>query len=522
MADGPHALVAGTTGAGKSGLLQTLVANSSITRNIASRWAAAQGSTFDGLHATNGYQPLWEWTSFVLFALLQNPAAGAAAVMAVSAVLWVVAVALVRAVAIELGASGAGAVAMVLTALVVVRAWFDGMEFPLVVVVALAMVWVALRSRALAVAGPDQRAAMALGGLGAVAVLTRLDMLAFVVVVAAVIVVAAHDAERGRARLALLLVGPAVLTLIVYATVNSVVFSSPLPQSGVVKQLGSAGKPHWATIGDFVTLGFGDRIHDAGLLLLLLTGLALVLLLAPSRLRGRWREVDHRVPVARLLVAAVAAQLVQVAYYTATSSWGGELWYYGLVPVGLVLSLTVVLAAVPVVAPRARLVLGAVGAVVVLVLAGRLGVELAGAGAALEPEDSPMAATAAAGAWVDGALPGDSRLAMGDWAGGFSWAAHRSVLQTEGLVTGHEYLDALSSGVGAAYLARQGVQYYVKIGDRTGVPEGAGCERFTEPVYGQGPTLVVHVCDTQLIHVTPGPHVEGDVRIWRLDPSSLG
>ena len=488
---------------------------------IASRWASGQGSTFDGLHATNGYQPLWEWISLVLFALLQNPAAGAAAVMTVSAALWVVAVALVRAVAIQLSASGSGVVAMALAALVVVRTWFDGMEFPLVVVVALAMVWVTLRSRALSIAGPDQQAAMALGGLGAVAVLTRLDMLAFVVLVAALVVVAARDAVRGRVRLALFLVGPAVLTLIVYVTANSVAFSSPFPESGVAKQLGAGGKPHWATIGDFLTLGFGDRVHDAGLLLLLLTGLALVLLLARSRLRGRWREVDQRIPVAWLLVAAVAAQLVQVAFYTMASSWGGELWYYGLVPVGLVLSLTVVLAAVPVAAPRVRLACGAIGAVVVLVLAGRIGVELAGAGVALEPEDSPMAATAAAGAWVDGALPADSRLAMGDWAGGFSWAAHRPVLQTEGLVAGHDYLDALGSGDGAAYLTRQGVQYYAKIGDRTGVPDGLGCERFTEPIYGQGPTLFVHVCDTQLIHVTPGPQVEGDVRIWRLAPSSL-
>ena len=487
---------------------------------IASRWVGGQGSTFDGVHATNGYQPLWGWLTSAIFAVTRGEQASAAAVVTVSALLWLVSVVLARAIAGVLGAPGAGAVALAVTALVIYRTWFDGMELPLVAVATLAMMWVTLRSEALTPAGPRQRHALVLGVLGALAVLSRLDAAAFVVLLGGAIMARVHREFGRRVRLAALLLGPAVATLLVYAAVEFATFGSAVPVSGVAKQLGD-GKPHWATIGDFLTLSFGGRVHAVGLLLLVAVSLALLVRHAPQRFRRHWQVVDAAGPVTELLIVATAAQLVQVAYYTATSSWGGETWYYGLVATALFVAVTVVLGSLGRLARRLEWVPQLAVTVVVVLVVARLALETAAFDEPADTRETAIAATTAAAAWADTMLPPAARLAMGDWAGGFAFGAHRSVVQTEGLVDDVGYLDALSGGHGGQYLDSAGVDYYVKIGDQTGVDDGPGCERFTEPIYGRGATVHVRVCDTDLVHTTPGPSEQGDVRIWRVRASSF-
>lgn len=59
-----------------------------ISLKIAQNISAGIGETFDGVHPTNGYQPLWVWINVPTFMLFKDPVNAALAVLAISIILF--------------------------------------------------------------------------------------------------------------------------------------------------------------------------------------------------------------------------------------------------------------------------------------------------------------------------------------------------------------------------------------------------------------------------------------------------
>jgi hypothetical protein len=115
---------------------------------------------------------------------------------------------------------------------------------------------------------------------------------------------------------------------------------------------------------------------------------------------------------------------------------------------------------------------------------------------------------------VNHGLPPNARLAMGDWAGAFSYIANRPVIQTEGLVNSPHYLVALKNGSVASALLEDQVGYYVKIGSVGEITRSEDCHVWLEPIYGHGAKGRIRVCDVDLVYDS-GFSGANQVRIWR-------
>lgn len=448
--------------------------------------ATGHGSTFDGLTPTNGYQPLWFVLLTVVFRVAGVDRPGAyVATMVVLVVLWFAALALLYRLGRDvLGTTGA--LAGLLVFLPHAR-WWTGCENALVVVVLLAAVGLVLR-RPVLVAAPSTRAVGLLGATLAVLVLSRLDTLVFVAVLALAGLVRWRVA---RTRLVALLAGPAVAALAVYTAVNQLLFGVPVPVSGLAKQLGPWGH-NVGVVRDFLLYGqvgplplfFGLTVVVAGAVALWLLAPARALLL-PEPLR------DHAAVLRDVLVVLLLAQAGQLAYYAILSSWELQSWYFSFGLVALVLSAGVVGARL---ANRRVVRLGVIGLVAVatlVVTAHEVAAVRAG-----PVDSSPYAREIDAGAWADAHLPPGAVLAMGDWAGTFAASTRHPVVQLEGLVNSPAYLDALQTGTARQFLAAHGVTHFARL---THPGEVVGCS-VVEPYFGLGPKTTFDVCGKPLVY----------------------
>jgi len=199
---------------------------------IAQNLAAGRGSTFDGLHGTNGYHPLWLLVVGALFALQPDPGRALVAGNALLAALGALAVAAVYLAArLTLGRAGALAAALLWLGFTYTVA-LAGVEFPLHALLVVLVAFVFLRGRG----SLTPRSALALGLLLALSCLARLDCAAL----AAILGAAALWRTRGRGPVPWLLLAPTAAALLAYAAVNAHLFGLPFPVSGAVKRSWSA------------------------------------------------------------------------------------------------------------------------------------------------------------------------------------------------------------------------------------------------------------------------------------------
>jgi hypothetical protein len=199
---------------------------------IAQNLAAGRGSTFDGLHGTNGYHPLWLLVLSVVFALQPDPGRALVAGNALMVVLGALAVpAVYLAARLTLGRAGALAAALLWLGFTYSIA-LAGVEFPLHALLVMLVAFVFLRGRA----SLTPRPALALGLLLALSCLARLDCTALVAVLGAVVL----WRTRGRGQAPWLLLAPPAATLLAYAAVNAGLFGLSFPVSGAVKRSWSA------------------------------------------------------------------------------------------------------------------------------------------------------------------------------------------------------------------------------------------------------------------------------------------
>ncbi len=477
--------------------------------------ARGQGSTFDGVTRTNGYQPLWFWLLVPIFYLFNGRRPALIAVTILSALLWLAAAFLMWALLRSIARAAIAPVGLIPFIIVGYGIWFTGVEFPLVVTALLAVLLVIQKSGFLSNARPPSvPRLLALGGLLVVLELSRLDATAVVVVV----VVAGCWRWRNHWRASLgagiIVAGPPILALLAYVGWNQWAFGTPLPVSGQAKQL--AG-PTWNPAAIFEFLTYGDYVSIP--LLLGIVTYASALMAMFTRISGTASELR----VARyLLLVLLLAQTMQLAYYATASSWRMEPWYYYMTVPTLGLALTVLAnAALERMGIRNEKKVAAIWLTVVALLV--LGFAARVTWKAIKiyhPGDDPVSQDLYAAHWVNAHAGVDERLAMGDWAGTFSYYADRPVLQLEGLVSSPEYLESLRTNTVPDFLEAHNVAYIVKIIDSANVIEDSarpGCQLVQEPIYGSGPKARLTVCDSDLVY--EGRVGSSELCIWRYRPS---
>ncbi|HET9315207.1 MAG TPA: hypothetical protein VFQ51_06430, partial [Vicinamibacteria bacterium] len=195
-----------------------------IARNL----AAGHGSTFDGLHATNGYHPLWLW---VLAGVHGLAPPGRALVWgtALQAALMAAAAALAFLAARRVLPAWPAVLAALVFVGLTERMALSGLELMLhaALVAACALSWLAGDAHA-------TRRSLRLGVLLALGVLARLDVVLLVVALAAAV-----PPGVGRRERVLALAGPPLLVLAAYLAWNQLAFGHPFPVSAAAKRLWS-------------------------------------------------------------------------------------------------------------------------------------------------------------------------------------------------------------------------------------------------------------------------------------------
>jgi hypothetical protein len=401
-----------------------------IARNL----AAGNGLTFDGLHQTNGFHPLWLGVCTVPFLLGAGDHTAWRIVMALTVLLWGLGLVLVRrVVARRFGERGA-------LLPLVLFAWPQflnvsscGMEVTLAFALLFAALDVADRGGVFRFEGA-RGAEWGVGALLALLFLSRLDSF-FVHVAAFVYLLAAYrrggpghgKGWRDLAGRFLRLFGPSVLALAGFLLWNGLTFGHLVPISGALKS--SFPVP---------VFRFGQ--------ILLYREICFLAMLALVWTALRRRELDVGV---RIVAWGFLGQLVYLLLF---QKWAYYAYY--LVPLGLSVSLLAVghffghTLRGRLKWQRAFLVVAAVG-----VLAGQV-VSWS------RVKFGFQTYTYRAAQWASKNTADDAVFAMTD-CGVFGYFCGRSCINLDGLVNNYSYQYVLLTGRLEEYLRDEGVDYIV-------------------------------------------------------------
>ncbi len=421
---------------------------------IAENLAGGLGSTFDGIHPTNGYQPLWQWMLVPLFSARGwRPETLFRLQLAYQVVLLAGAGLLFRRLMRTFVGGWPAAVGMVLFVFLVFHPSLNGMETALQVCALVLLPAFAWRSRALGDGGP--RAAFGLGLLVGLAVLARLDLV-FLPLVLAVTGLAQWLAGREpraavAARTAALMAGVA-LVVVPYLAWNRWAFGSWVPISGMLKSSFPAI--------DIVSSP-PARLGVRGMLHLGLAGLFLVTWAAGL---GRRAQDPARRYWQGMLAIACGTLFLHLLYSTLFMSWGVFRWHflwYALVTCMVVPEGLRAAAAWERRRGRVRAAWAEAGAMTLVAL-----LALAGVREVLQKDYARLPytwhqAAYEASLWTRDHVPADAVMAMHD-AGLFGYFSRRRVVNLDGVVNNLEYQRTLSEHHLGDYLRRSGVRYLVK------------------------------------------------------------
>jgi len=416
---------------------------------IARRIAAGEGSTFDGIHFTNGYHPLWcAFLVPLMSAFHGHPEMTVRAVAVVSVWLRFASSVLLLRLAVRAFTDRiAGALTAVAFFAVANGFSTNGMEEPLQMLALMALLTVAARDESMSLAEHGAR-----GLLVALVILARLDMI-FVAVAYfayAFFTDAQHDwraALRARAAEAI----PCGLVIAAYLGWNATHFDTIVPISGMLK---NSSVPHLSLSPTYWTEASAGR----RVLMLHAAATAVFLTLAgkfdaTSRLTG-W--IDRRA------IAAFRVWLLGtmgfVAYELLFGKWGNWFsWYYqplafvGAIGLGQWLqSVGCWLRTRGIGRQHAHRLLVAGAAAMTIFLGVSLALRQYGAG-----QDFQVASYRA-GTWVAANTPEDTILAMKD-SGSFGFFSNRRVISLDGVTNNLAYQRALIERGISRYLEDEGV-----------------------------------------------------------------
>ncbi len=431
-------------------LSQLMIDDGFYYLRIAHNLAWGLGSTWDGLHATNGYHPLWLLCLVPLRRAVPDPDTALAAVFAVETGLLAIAVVLLYLACRRVAGRWISSLAALLWLGVTYRWFFSGMEYALHTVLILAVISVYSRW--------SSRRPSALGGLLAVAFLARIDTLLLAGVLAIAGLVSA-SLETNKSTWLLKLLAPLALVVTGYIALNLMFFGHPLPVSGVVKGDWSRYLLHHDAL--FVRHGFWvskaanwlwpTRLALGAWSLTLAAGtvgIAVVAGVAARWFRGNGLDVALR-PLAPFIVFSLLSFLTYATVYHGL--WSTSAWYFAIQPIlaALLLASLAERAAHGLAKPKAVASLVAIA----MALAGaRL---FAGIGQAQPPEGHGIQPVLAALA----TLPEDAALAS--WNGGaMAYLSGREVIALDGLANSWDYARSHRHDL-CAYWRATGVTHLV-------------------------------------------------------------
>lgn len=390
--------------------------------------AAGDGSTFDGLVATNGYHPLWQALVTIPHLAGIHGLAAMRLVLAAQLGMWAGTVALLVRTVRRPSPVLAVAVGLVAANPFVLRTVASGLESGLV-----ALVGALLLTHAADLEADDAAANRRFGALLAFAVLARTDA---VLLVGACALWVLPDLRRS-ARIA---AAPAA-TFALYSLANRIAFGRFTQVSGDVKRLD-------------LTLGRAGAV--------LVVGAAVVALVAGLR---RLEPSERFARLGRWLRSTgwyAAFCVALVGYYLALSAqqW---LWYFAPLAVyGLGLLLHGGGDLLDGAGAEGRRSLRAVQALLLVPLAAGFVVT---ARQFADPHlRSIQEANRDAGRWISANLPDDAVVASWD-AGVLGYFTDQPVVNLDGVVNSGDYADALRAGTTAGLLRAEGVTHVANHGE---------------------------------------------------------
>lgn len=421
-----------------------------IARNL----AAGRGFTFDGIHATNGFHPLWQLLLVPIFGLLSGDVASLRAVAVVEAALISIsAVTIYRLLIPRIGGAPALVAALLLVAQPgATRVLQAGMESSLLLCL-LVIVW----HRWLSLDGAEPVAWgrwLSLGGWCALAFLARLEA---VVVLPALLLV---GRRRFKADLkgAAALVAPTALCAAGYLCWNHLAFGTWLPISAMVKA-------HWARAGasfglppirEFLARSRIPWVGESVVRSLLgspfsgsAVALGAYLALLAVVLLGAWR---FRAAIGRAVRESGAAFVLFAGALVVVVDKAAVRDLTARQEVPILLATAVLGGALLARAPR----LARAGALAALACTVARAPLLAWHGHALGGSTVPYALQAAE--WLRLNTPTDTRV--GSWNGGgmLGYFSHRHVVILDGLVNDLDFFQSVvKGGQLEGYLRREGV-----------------------------------------------------------------
>jgi len=447
---------------------------------VAKNLALHGHSTFDGVHATNGYHPLWLLLLTLLYKILPGISffiAAQTVALACSVAIYLALLRCFRALAIPLSTSRAAALLLSMHALLLLR---YGMEVTLAIPLAL---WaLALYLSPEFFWTPSQTAVFSL--LACTAVLARIDIiLLFAILVPPQLLTMPLSKALRRAGLILLCFTP----LFLYLIVNYCLFHTFLPISGLAKELKPLFPPSPVSARSLI-LPF-DRMKAVFVypaLLALFLG-SLQLLHIWNRLQPRLRQT-----FAILLLFPVLHTLL----LSFIGDWPVWPWYFYSFVFSTVAATMIALLSVPVpVASHTR----TSTTVVFSLYAASLCYFIYIAGYAVAKPPSRMALLSADMAAFAQQHPGT--YAMGDQAGTTAYLAGQPFVQLEGLMMDGAYLDNIRHRSSVSdVLQRYHADYYINLYLDT----PTGCFQLSEPAQGgpHSPHMRGHICALPLATFT--------------------
>ncbi len=446
---------------------------------IAANLAEYGESTLDGDTRTNGYQPLWLLMLAGLAAVVGTdpwPLFVATSVLIAAIAVLSVALALRWRRTPSAGVAFVAAAGLAIAVLQYPTVFLTGME-PIVALLAFVPMLVLIESPA------AQRHLVALSALLAWLFLARIDGLVLSASVALLLI-----AERGPPARLLRLFSIVVPVALAYFANNQWLFASPVPVSGLAKNIGAPALANWGVL---------EYAIGAKRPLQVMAGFWLLLEFACWR-RGCWTPT-----FLKSLLVWVTAAIVQSLYYAAFSAWLIWPWYIWL----SALSFAVLVARI------AHLAFSLIAAkrdqwLAALVLIALLATETDKARSYLRRPIADLKASLRQGpvAIPDTALSFNQlslemldsgfffaypRVAMGDRAGRLAYWGRRqlSLVQTEGLTLDAAYLLARKVGKAEHWFeTRFALRYWIV--DRGHLPmlrdAGGGIEYvIADPIQGR-------------------------------------
>jgi len=309
---------------------------------IAQHLANGAGSTFDGVHPTNGYHPLWLLCLVPIFWLRATPETALILGVVLQGLLMTAGVVVTYQIArLMFGRFAAGLAALLWIYLqLIYRVALSGMEYSLQALGILATAYVYMRWFAEGRA-PRLRWYLGLGLLLSLTFLARLDTILLAGCV--ILVLAWRELRDGMMRAGavrlLTLAMPVAGIGLVYAGANLWLFGSPLPVSGVVKSDWSARllaqDPHYQAQGwvvaklYYLLWPFGHMNLVYVLFLVAGTiGAALVLLLG-ANLRRPWSDQALHIWGPFVLFSVLQLLIFVLLYH---GGFSFQPWYYVVQP----------------------------------------------------------------------------------------------------------------------------------------------------------------------------------------------